>query len=69
MASTRRRDFLKALGASAAAMALPRWLAAAEPAASSAAAGRKPNIVYILADDMGYGDLACQNPNLHRRTT
>jgi len=22
----------------------------------------KPNILYILADDMGYGDLACQNP-------
>ena len=23
----------------------------------------KPNIVYILADDMGYGDMACNNPD------
>jgi arylsulfatase A len=28
-----------------------------------AAAAVKPNIVVILADDMGYGDLQCYNPN------
>lgn len=27
-----------------------------------------PNIIYILADDMGYGDLSCLNPNSKVRT-
>ncbi|MCB0098849.1 MAG: sulfatase-like hydrolase/transferase [Caldilineaceae bacterium] len=28
----------------------------------------KPNLIYILADDMGYGDLSCLNENSKIRT-
>ena len=24
---------------------------------------RKPNIIYLLADDWGYGDVSCLNPD------
>jgi arylsulfatase A len=51
--SLRRRDFLASLGA----------ITAAPMLLVQRAAPRKPNIVFILADDLGYGDLNCYNPD------
>jgi arylsulfatase A-like enzyme len=49
----KRRDFCKVIGLGAATILAARWL---RPA-SAETADRKPNIIFILADDIGYGDL------------
>ncbi|MFC2160540.1 arylsulfatase [Acidobacteriota bacterium] len=49
----KRRDFLKTMSMGAATVAIPNLLS------RCAQKTTKPNIVYILADDLGYGELGC----------
>jgi arylsulfatase A-like enzyme len=55
-----RRDFVKAAGLAVAALALPGCGGTSRLPANGHDA-KKPNIIFIMADDMGYGDLGCYN--------
>ena len=64
-----RRSFLKAIGLGAAAMAVPRIASAKGPLKG------KPNVILVITDDQGYGDLRChgnkviRTPNLDKLYT
>lgn len=61
----KRRDFIKNVAAGTLAMSVSTY-------AGAASSERKPNIIFILSDDVGYGDLGCygaqhvKTPNLDR---
>ena len=57
-----RRSFLQTMGAAAASFAMPSALSAnwaTEQAGAQGAGAKKPNIVFILVDDLGWTDAAC----------
>lgn len=57
-----RRTFLKNLGVGVAALTLPGCDALSQQYSGDASTDSRPNIVVMLADDMGYGEIQCLNP-------
>ena len=52
----KRREFLKVAAGSAAGVL---FNGCSEPLVSPSRSKRKPNIIFIMADDLGFGNLGC----------
>jgi len=66
-----RRDFVKAMGLTVASLALP-GCGGASKLSSDEQDSKKPNVIFIIVDDMGWADLGCygsrqiKTPNIDR---
>jgi len=65
--ATNRRTFLKNIGLGALAVAAGRWTDPARAARTQAKQRDLPNVVFMMADDFGYGDMSCYGAT-HFRT-
>ncbi|MFC1543383.1 arylsulfatase [Candidatus Neomarinimicrobiota bacterium] len=59
-----RRDFLKVMGLGAVALAVPGYGSTSQRLSNEGTTNR-PNIILIMADDMGFSDLGCYGGEIH----
>jgi hypothetical protein len=60
-----RRSFLKAVGLGTASLVVPNCAAVPRGRSAATSTHKKPNIVFILIDDMGWPDVTCYGSKFH----